>query len=171
MKSQTKHTIFRSGETGVSILEVMVALAVLALFTATTFFTFTTLNAQAMANRLYTGAVAVAQTQLDVIQNLNNGQMIGSGTALGGTMTWPSTIGSSATTSETVVLYSDPQVFVNGTSTLQVPGTLTTTVLMTGTIMVSSTYWNYYAMSVNVSYNYRNNPYSITFQTLRSNAP
>ena len=58
---------FGREEAGVSLVEVMFALAVLALTVSGVFFGFNAINTQASVNRLYSEAQAVAEQQIDAI--------------------------------------------------------------------------------------------------------
>ena len=160
----------RRRERGVTIVEMMVAMGVLVLFSSVSFWALLTLNRQAMASRLFTGALAAAQSQMDSIQNMPTNKM--SGTYTANNTVWPSVLNATGTSTPSVVtIYADPQVVVSGSIPPTITGTLSTVIINTGTIAVSNTYWNYFSVQVSVNYTYANNPYSVVLNTIRSNAP
>jgi hypothetical protein len=141
---------------GLTLVEVMVACAMIAITCTTFMFVFTQLNQMAMIARLYTGAWAVALNQTDLIST--DTPFVPANNEIPSELT-PGT----ATTNVTV--YDDP---VSGNS---IPGTMTTVVSA-----VNSTYANgsvtdtlyLYTATVTVTYTYRNRSYSVALSTMRT---
>jgi len=142
---------------GLTLVEVMVASAMIAITCTTFMFVFTQLNQMAMIARLYTGAAAVAQSQIDLIST--DTPFVPAINEI------PTELQAPSTTTANVNVYSDP---VSGTT---IPGTMTTVVAA-----VNSTYTNgsvmdtlyLYQATVTVSYTYRNRNYSVSYSTLRT---
>jgi len=147
-------------ENGVTLVEVVVAIAVITIFAVTVFSSLTVLNQQAMVDRLYTGALAAAQNQIDWIQSLP-----------------PSSLPIASSTSPPVTIYSDPQFLSSGTITPIITGTMYTTMVLTGsTALVSGTnfYYHFYGANVTVLFNFPPSnpiPYSVSLSTVRTDAP
>jgi prepilin-type N-terminal cleavage/methylation domain-containing protein len=141
---------------GLTLVEVMVASAMIAITCTTFMYVFTQLNTMAMVSRLYTGATAVAENQIDF---LNTDTPFVPASNIIPTELTP------GTTTSSVNVYNDP---ISG---MTIPGTMSTTVTA-----VNSTYANgsvtdtlyLYAATVTVTYSYRNRNYSVSFSTLRT---
>jgi len=144
------------GRAGLTLVEVMVASAMIALTCTSFMFVFTQLNQMAMINRLYTGAQAVAQNQIDLIST--DTPFVPAKSEIPTELT-------PGTATASVNVYNDP---ISGNT---VPGTMTTTVAA-----VNSTYSNgsvtdtlyLYTATVSVTYSYRNRSYTVTMSTLRT---
>jgi len=141
---------------GLTLVEVMVAAAMICLTCTTLMFAFSQLNQMAMVSRIYTGAASVGQAQIDLIitdspfQPQNN---------LIPTELQP------GTATAKVTVYQDP------ISNFTISGIMTTTVaaVSTGYTSGSTTDTLYlYQATVTVTYSYRNRNYSVSFSTLRT---
>ena len=125
--------------------------------TCTTFmFVFTQLNQMAMVSRLYTGAAAVAESQIDLISTDTPFQPQNS-------LIPPELTPGTVTAAVTV--YQDP--ISNNT----VAGTMTTTVAPVNASYTSGSTTDtlyLYQATVTVTYTYRNRNYSVSFSTLRT---
>lgn len=146
----------RHRRAGLTLVEVMVAAAMITVTCTTFMFAFTQLNQMAMVSRLYTGAASVGQSQIDLIstdspfQPQNN--LIPAELQPG-------------TATASVTVYQDP------ISNFTIAGTMTTTV---AAVNASYTYGSttdtlyLYRATVTVTYSYRNRNYSVSFSTLRT---
>jgi len=146
----------RHGQSGLTLVEVMVSCAMICLTCTTFMFVFTQLNQMAMITRLYTGAYAVAQGQIDLIGTDSPFQPQNS--------LVPAEL-TPGTATAAVTVYHDP--ISNNT----IPGTMTTTVTAANTSYTagSTTETLYlYEATVTVAYSYRNRNYSVSFSTLRT---
>jgi hypothetical protein len=116
----------------------------------------TQLNSMAMVSRLYTGAYAVGQSQIDLISTDSPFEPQNN---LVPTELTP------GTTTTTVTVYHDP--ISNNT----INGTMTTTITTNNSSYsqgsVTETLYLYEAY-VNVSYTYRGKSYNVSFSTLRT---
>jgi hypothetical protein len=143
-------------EGGLTLVEVMVSCAMITLTCTTFMFVFTQLNQMAMITRLYTGAYAVAESQIDLISTDSPFQ------PQNGLIPTELTPG---TATATVTVYHDP------VSNNTINGTMTTTVSTVSTSYTSGSTTEtvyLYQANVNVTYNYRNRSYSVSFSTLRT---
>lgn len=150
---------------GFTILEMMVTMGIIALFTSSIYWALTTLNKQAMTNRLYTGAVAAAEIPINDFQTapVTSGSIVGY---------------SIGTTTGPVAIYTDPQYIIGGSMTLTVTGTMKKTLALTGTTdqlsASNNSHYNYYVYDVTVTYNYPQNSdmkYTVELKSLRTDAP
>lgn len=147
---------FRHMRAGLTLVEVMVASAMIALTCTTFMFAFTQLNQMAMVARLYTGAGSVAQAQTDLIYTDTPFQPQNS--------IIPAEL-QPGTVTANVTVYKDP---ISG---LTIPGTMTTVV---AAVTSSYTYGSttdtlyLYQATVTVTYSYRNRNYSVAYSTLRT---
>jgi type II secretory pathway pseudopilin PulG len=149
----------RRHRAGLTLVEVMVASAMIALTCTTFMFVFTQLNQMAMINRLFTGATVAAETQIDLINT--DTPFVPAATNEVPTELTPGT----ATTSVNIYNNNDPS------SPMIIPGTMTTTVTA-----VNATYTNgsvqdtlyLYTATVTVTYTYRNTNYSVSLSTMRT---
>jgi hypothetical protein len=143
---------------GLTLVEVMVSCAMICLTCTTFMFVFSQLNQMAMVSRLYTGAYAVGQTQIDLISTDSPFQP-GATTPLVPAELKPGTVGAPVT------VYQDP---ISGNT---ISGTMTTTVTpVNGSYTSGSTTETLYLYqaTVTVTYSYRNRNYSVSFSTLRT---
>lgn len=148
-------------------MEVVMALAVIGTMGAGCYIGFNSLNAYAVSSRLYSEAQTAAQNQIDLIlskepfnlatnkvPDVLGGQVLAAGT-------------STTTTTPNVFIYQDP---VSGS--VVVTGTMTTTITNPGFTMTfagtTPTNLNTYRATVTVSYIYRNTPYSVSMDTMRT---
>jgi type II secretory pathway pseudopilin PulG len=149
---------FHDHETGLTLVEVMISCAMICITCTTFMYVFAQLNQMAMVSRLYTGAYAVAQSQIDLISTDSPFQP-GAATPQVPPELVP------GTTSTPVTVYQDP------VTDNTVSGTMTTTVATANTSYTSgaTTETLYlYRATVTVSYTYRNQSYSVSFSTLRT---
>jgi len=163
METDRQHTPFarlrcgrRRGVEGLTLVEVMISCGMICIVCASFMYVFVQLNRMAMVNRLYTGAYAVAESQIDLISTDSPFQPQNN---LIPTELTP------GTTTATVTVYQD--TLSNNTIT----GTMTTTVTANNTSYTSGstteTLYRYQA-NVNVTYSYRNKSYSLSFSTMRT---
>jgi type II secretory pathway pseudopilin PulG len=147
-----------NGRAGLTLVEVMVSCAMICLTCTSFMFVFTQLNQMAMIARLYTGAGAVAQNQIDLISTQGPFQPQNSTVAVPAVLT-------PGTATATVQVYQDP---LSGNT---INGTMTTTVATANSSVttgsVTDTLYLYQA-TVTVTYQYRNRSYSVSFSTLRT---
>jgi type II secretory pathway pseudopilin PulG len=146
----------RRHRAGLTLVEVMVSAAMIALTCTTFMFVFSQLNQMAMINRLFTGATAVAQSQVDLIST--DTPFVPSNSEVPPELT-------PGTATANVNVYDDP---VSG---ITIPGTMTTVVAAINTTYtngsVQDTLYLYQA-TVTVTYTYRNRNYSVALSTLRT---
>ena len=162
-------------EKGFTIVEVMVSLAVIVLFVSVVFWAQLMMNKQAAIARLYTGALAAAQSQIDAVQNLSSTALSNAySSGILSTTAQQVSIASGSvqlsSTPATVIVYSDPQLIVSG-SLGTYTGNQTTTLKVTGTTALGTGNFHYYSANVTVSYLYCSSTYTLTLQTARSDAP
>ena len=143
---------------GFTLMEVVMALAVIGTMGAGCYIGFNSLNAYAVSSRLYSEAQTAAQNQIDLILSKEPFDPTKSKI--------PSVLTLGTTTTPNVFVYKDP---VTGNAV--VTGTMTTTVTDTGATMTyagSTTALNIYRATVTVSYSYRNKNYSVSMDTMRT---
>jgi type II secretory pathway pseudopilin PulG len=141
---------------GLTLVEVMVSSAMIAITCTTFMYVFSQLNQMAMVSRLYTGAAALAQNQIDLIST--DSPFVPANSEVPTELT-------PGTATANVTVYDDP---ISGNT---IGGTMTTVVTA-----VNSTYANgsatdtlyLYTATVTVSYTYRNKSYSVAYSTLRT---
>jgi hypothetical protein len=146
----------RHGKSGLTLVEVMISCAMIVIVCTSFMVVFTQLNQMAMVSRLYTGAYAQAQSQIDLISTDSPFQPQNN---LVPTELTP------GTSTATVTVYRDP--ISNNT----INGTMTTTVSTNNSSYTqgSTTETLYlYEAYVSVSYTYRGKSYSVAFSTLRT---
>jgi len=156
---QTTKSKRKYGKVAFTLMEVVMALAVLGTMGAGCYVGFNSLNTYAVSSRLFSEAQTCAQNQIDLILSkepfdvTTNPQKIPSVLALG------------ETTTPNVFVYNDP---VSGNVT--VTGTMKTTVTDTGATMnfVSNTNLNIRRATVTVSYTYRGKDYAVSMDTMRT---
>ena len=154
------------GRNGFTLMEIVVALAVLGTMAAGCFVGFNSINTYSISSRLYSEAQTCAQNQIDMILSKDpfdvtmnivpavlGGQALASGA-------------STTVTTPNVFIYQDP---VSGN--VVVTGTMTTTITNTGSAMNftgTSQNLNTYRATVTVSYTFRGKNYSVSMDTLRT---
>jgi prepilin-type N-terminal cleavage/methylation domain-containing protein len=143
---------------GFTLMEVVMALAVIGTMGAGCYVGFNSLNTYAISSRLYSEAQTAAQNQIDLILSKEPFDPTKSKI--------PSVLTVGTTTTPNVFIYKDP---VSGNTV--VTGTMTTTVADPGTTMNfagATTNLNTYRATVKVSYTYRNTNYSVSMDTMRT---
>jgi prepilin-type N-terminal cleavage/methylation domain-containing protein len=155
---QTTKSRRRGGKRAFTLMEVVMALAVVGTMGAGAYVGFNSLNTYAISSRLYSEAQTCAQNQIDLILSKEPFDPTKSKI--------PTVLTLGATTTPNVFVYQDP---VSGSAV--VTGTMTTTVTDTGATMNfagTTTNLNTYRATVNVSYTYRNTNYSVSMDTMRT---
>jgi prepilin-type N-terminal cleavage/methylation domain-containing protein len=152
------------GRLGFSLIELMIALAMIAVTVSSAFFALNRLNTNASASRLYSEALAVAEQQVDAV--LTQGPFDPTQTPA----KIPTALTLGTTTQNGVLVYVDPitnQTVVTGsmTTTITDPG-LTGTVPVNGTNVTTNL--NVRQAKVDVSYNFRGTTYHVILNTLRT---
>ncbi|HWY50582.1 MAG TPA: prepilin-type N-terminal cleavage/methylation domain-containing protein [Chthoniobacterales bacterium] len=148
----------RNGKRAFTLMEVVMALAVIGTMGAGAYVGFNSLNTYAISSRLYTEAQTAAQNQIDLILSSEPFDPVHSKI--------PTVLTLGTTTTPNIFVYTDP---VSGN--VVVTGTMTTTVTDLGTSMTfagSTTNLNTYRATVAVSYTYRNTNYSVKMDTMRT---
>src|SRR2546421_487140 len=149
-----------SSRAGFTLIEIVIALAVLGTMAAGCYIGFNAINEYSVSSRLYTEAQSVCQNQIDLILSkepfdvTTNPQKIPSVLALG------------TTTTPNVFIYQDP---VSGK--VVVSGTMTTTVTDVGSTMSfagTTANLNVRRATVTVSYTLHNRNYSVSMDTIRT---
>jgi prepilin-type N-terminal cleavage/methylation domain-containing protein len=151
---------------GFTLIEVVVALAVVGTMGAGCYIGFNSLNTYAISSRLYSEAQTCAQNQIDLILSKEpfdptNNKVP---SVLGGQVLAAN--GTTTTTTTNVFIYKDPV-----TNNVAVTGTMTTTITNPGNTMTfagSTANLNTYRATVTVSYTYRNTNYSVSMDTART---
>lgn len=146
----------RRRQAGLTLVEVIVASAMIGLTCSVVMFAFSQLNQMSMVTRLYTGAATAGQSQIDFLSTDSPFQPQNN---LIPTELQPGT----ATT--TVTIYQDP---ISGFS---INGTMTTTVTTANTSYTSGSTTDtlyLYLATVTVTYQYRNRNYTVSFSTART---
>ena len=149
-----------AGSRGFTLVELLVALTMLALTVSGAFFALNQINTEAMENRLFSEAQAVAENQVDAI--LTQGPFDPTQTP----PKVPAVLTSGTTTINGVLVYVDPI-----TNQTVVTGSMTTTITdpgMTQTIGSTTTNLNVRQARVDVSYQYRNTVYHVVMNTTRT---
>lgn len=140
------------GRAGLTLVEVMVAAAMIGIVASTTFFAMIQMNQNASVSRLYTGAMTAGQNQIDLLLtdapfNPQKSQV-------------PPELNPTQSSKSTVTIYQDP------TSGIVVSGTQSTTVATVNPTYNGNALYEYQA-TVTVTYSYRNRNYSVSMSTLR----
>jgi prepilin-type N-terminal cleavage/methylation domain-containing protein len=147
-----------SRHSGFTLVEMVIALAILGSMAAGCYIGFNSLNSYAISSRLYTEAQTCAQNQIDLILSkepfdISNNKI-------------PSVLALGATTTPNVFIYKDPV-----TGSVVVTGTMTTTVTDLGSTMTfagSTTNLNIRRATVTVSYTFRGKTYNVSLDTMRT---
>jgi prepilin-type N-terminal cleavage/methylation domain-containing protein len=143
---------------GFTLVEVVVALAVIGTMAAGCYGGFHSLNTYAISSRLYSEAQSVAQNQIDLI--LSKGPFDPANNKI------PTVLQIGTTTTPNVFVYRDP---VSGN--VVVAGTMTTTIADAGYTMTyagSTNNLNIRKATVTINYQYRNTNYSLSMDTFRT---
>ena len=157
----TKHSRISPGglRSGFTLIEVLVATALLGLLAGSAIWALTQANNYASIARLYTGAETAAQNQIDLILTdspfnpQNNPSQIPTSLALG------------IHAPQTVTIYSEP-AGADG-QTHAVTGQLVTTVTNTN-LATQGQNLNLYSASVVVTYTYRSKTYRVQLNAMRA---
>ncbi len=141
-----------------TLMEVIMALAVLGTMGAGAYVGFNSINTYAISSRLFSEAQTCAQNQIDLI--LSKEPFDPANNKI------PSVLALGTTTTQNVFVYQDP---VSGS--IVVTGKMDTTISDTGSTMTfagSTDNLNVRRATVTVSYTYRNTNYSVTMDTART---
>jgi prepilin-type N-terminal cleavage/methylation domain-containing protein len=148
----------RGGKRAFTLMEVVMALAVVGTMGAGAYVGFNSLNTYAISSRLYTEAQTAAQNQIDLI--LSKEPFDPTRNKI------PTVLTLGATTTPNVFVYTDP---VSGN--VVVAGTMTTTITDLGATMTfagSTKNLNTYRATVTVTYTYRGKTYNVSMDTMRT---
>ena len=144
------------------------ALAVIGTMGAGCYIGFNSLNTYAISSRLYSEAQTVAQNQIDLVLSKEPFNVTGSNTKV------PAVLGAQVLAAGTSTTVTTPNVFVYEdpvSGNAVVVGTMTTTITNPGDTMnfagVNANL-NIYRVTVTVNYTYRNTPYSVTMDAMRT---
>jgi prepilin-type N-terminal cleavage/methylation domain-containing protein len=143
---------------GFTLMEVVMALAVVGTMGAGCYVGFNSINTYAISSRLYSEAQTCAQNQIDLI--LSKEPFDPTNNKI------PTVLTLGTATTPNVFVYTDPV-----TGNVVVTGTMTTTVTDLGTTMTfagSTTNLNTRRATVTVSYTYRGRTYSVSMDTMRT---
>jgi len=143
---------------GFTLMEVVMALAVIGTMGAGCYVGFNSLNTYAISSRLYSEAQTAAQNQIDLI--LSKEPFDPTRNKI------PTVLTLGATTTPNVFIYKDPV-----TGNVVVTGTMTTTITDLGTSMTfagSTKNLNTYRATVTVTYTYRGKTYNVSMDTMRT---
>ena len=163
--TQTNRSSQRAGFT---LVEIVIAMAVLGAMALGVYIGFSSLNSYAVSSRLYTEAQAVAQNQIDLI--LSKGPFDPANNKVpkmynsDGTLCF--SLDPGTYTKQNVFVYRDP---INGG--VVVSGTMTTTISDPGFTMTfagATTNLNIRKANVQVSYRFRNTNYVVSMDTFRT---
>jgi type II secretory pathway pseudopilin PulG len=156
----------RKRETAFTLMEVVMALAVIGTMGAGCYVGFNSLNAYAVSSRLYSEAQTCAQNQIDLILSKEPFDPVNNKvpSVLGGQVLAANA--STTTTTPNVFIYKDPV-----TGSVVVTGTMTTTITNPGSTMTfagTTANLNTYRATVTVSYTFRKTNYSVSMDTMRT---
>ena len=143
-----------------TLVEILIALAVLGTMSAGCYIGFNAINAYAVSSRLFTEAQTVCQNQIDLILSKEPFDPTSTPAKI------PTVLAIGTTTTPNVFIYEDPV-----TGKVIVTGTMVTTVTdagMTQTFVGTNTSLNVRQANVTVSYTFRNTNYSVSMDTLRT---
>jgi prepilin-type N-terminal cleavage/methylation domain-containing protein len=155
---QTTKSRQQTGRFGFTLMEVVMALAVIGTMGAGCYVGFNSLNTYAVSSRLYTEAQTAAQNQIDQILSKEPFDPVNNKI--------PAVLTLGTTTTPNVFVYQDP---VSGN--VVVTGTMTTTVTDLGATMTfagSTKNLNTYRATVTVTYTYRGKTYNVSMDTMRT---
>jgi prepilin-type N-terminal cleavage/methylation domain-containing protein len=145
--------------TGYTLVEVLVATALLGLVAGGAIWALTQANNYASISRLYTGAETAAQNQIDYL--LTDGPFNPQSNELGSTSEW--TLGTSAPA--TVTIYSQP-AGADG-QTHAITGQMVTTVT-NNTVVTKTQTLTLYSATVVVTYTFRSKNYRVQLNAMRA---
>lgn len=143
---------------GFTLMEVVMALAVLGTMSAGCFVGFNSLNSYAVSSRLYSEAQTCVQNQIDLI--LSDGPFDPTRNKI------PAVLTVGTTTTPNVFIYRDPV-----TDSVVVSGTMITTITDPGTTMTfagSTKNLNLRRATVTVTYTFRGKTYNLSMDTMRT---
>jgi prepilin-type N-terminal cleavage/methylation domain-containing protein len=149
----------QGGKRAFTLMEVVMALAVIGTMGAGCYVGFNSLNTYAVTSRLYSEAQTAAQNQIDLI--LSKGPFDPSKNKI------PTVLTLGTTTTPNVFVYKDPA----NNNNVVVTGTMATTVTDLGATMTfagSTTNLNTYRATVTVTYIYRGKTYNVSMDTMRT---
>jgi prepilin-type N-terminal cleavage/methylation domain-containing protein len=154
------------GKCAFTLMEVVMALAVIGTMGAGAYVGFNSINTYAISSRLYTEAQACGQNQIDLILSKEPFDIVNSKVpaVLGGQVLAANT--STTVTTPNVFVYTDP---VSGN--VVATGTMTTKITNPGDTMTfagATTNLNTYLATVTVTYTYRNKTYNVSMDTART---
>jgi prepilin-type N-terminal cleavage/methylation domain-containing protein len=151
---------------GFTLMEVVMALAVIGTMGAGAYVGFNSINTYAISSRLYTEAQACAQNQIDLVLSKGPFDIVNNKVpaVLGGQVLAANA--STTVTTPNVFVYTDP---VSGN--VVATGTMTTKITNPGDTMAfagATTNLNTYLATVTVTYSYRNQTYNVSMDTART---
>ena len=141
---------------GFTLVEVVVAFALIGAIAGATYVTFTVLNTQSVSARLFTNATAIAQNQIELFQtdgpfNPQNGDI-------------PAELAIGTQQSPGVIIYTDPD-----NNNVVVTGTITTEVADAGyTAGTPAINLNVRQLKVTLTYIYHSRNYTVIMDTMRT---
>ena len=152
---------------GFTLVEILIALAVLGTMSAGAYIGFNAINTYAVSSRLYTEAQAVAQNQIDLILSKEPFDPTSVDPVTLQPNKIPPILAVGTTTVPNVFIYRDP---VNGK--VVVTGTMTTTITDPNMQVTfppgTTTNLNVRKATVSVAYTFRNTNYVVSMDTLRT---
>jgi prepilin-type N-terminal cleavage/methylation domain-containing protein len=155
------------GRAGFTLVEILIALAVLGTMSAGAYIGFNAINYYAVSSRLYTEAQAVAQNQIDLILSKEPFDPTSLDPVTLQPNKIPAILAVGTTTVPNVFIYRDP---VNGK--VVVSGTMTTTITDPNMQVTyppgTTTNLNVRKATVSVAYTFRNTNYVVSMDTLRT---
>ena len=156
----------KNGKRAFTLMEVVMALAVIGTMGAGAYVGFNSINAYAISSRLYTEAQACGQNQVDLILSKEPFDIVNSKipAVLGGQVLAANA--STTVTTPNVFVYTDP---VSGN--VVATGTMTTKITNPADAMTfagATTNLNTYLATVTVTYTYRNKTYNVSMDTART---
>ena len=149
----------RRADFGFTLVEVLVAVAVLGILAGSSIWALTQANNYASIARLYTGAETAAQNQIDYL--LADSPFNPQSNELGTTKEW--TPGTGAV--ENVTIYSEPSG-VNGLTHAVIAQRVTT--VTASNVVTKGQNLNLYSATVVVTYTYRSKNYRVQLNAMRS---
>jgi prepilin-type N-terminal cleavage/methylation domain-containing protein len=153
------HLHSHTGTRGFTLVEVLVAAALLGIVAASSIWALTQANNYAAISRLYTGAETAAQNQVDYL--MSDSPFNPQSSEYGTTNEW--TLGTG--TAQTVTIYSDPAGAAG--KALTITGQMVTTVKDTG-LTTASQGLNLYYATVIVTYTFRSKTYTVQLNAMRA---
>jgi prepilin-type N-terminal cleavage/methylation domain-containing protein len=152
---------------GFTLVEIVIALAVLGTMTAGAYIGFNAINAYAVSSRLYTEAQSVAQNQIDLVLSKEPFDPTSIDPVTLQPNKIPAILAIGTTVTPNVFIYEDPV-----TGKVIVTGTMTTTVSDPNFQMTftpgTTTNLNVRRVNVRVEYTFRNTNYVVSMDTMRT---